>query len=134
VATITTTAQFYAHFVGRWLICGSGQQDAFGARPADVIGVEYTEPRAVDIPGGGSYLQGDMYYLVEGASGPERGKGFDYQWKYEVEPQDPNGPPSQVNMHPAPNVTRFAHFLYSPCPRQWQLEYYEMRALLVPLD
>jgi hypothetical protein len=139
VANITTTTQFYDHIVGRWLFCLSDDWSPFGGAPGDAIGVEYEEPELTDTPYLGRLLRGNMYYLVEGEDGPERGQGFDYQLTYDVSPQAPSeGPPVQLNMHPTPNSGFGGPFLYSPCPRQWLIEGGSAnpsgRALLVPID
>lgn len=121
--------QFYQHIVGRWRVC-SGVNTFIG--PDDIVGVEYEAP-TLTAKDNGSLWQGNMYYLVEGPGGPERGKGFDYQLKYDVGPQV-GGTPNSLNM--TSNGTFVAHFRYSPCPRQWLLNGYQYPegALLVPLD
>ena len=119
VQPTTGVEQFYARILGRWLICG----DKGGAYPgpADVIGVEYAAPTQQDTVLGRIW-RGNMYYLVDGQDGPERGQGFDYQLTYDVSPQDPaEGAPSQLNMHPTPNSGFGGAFLYSPCPREWSM-------------
>jgi len=84
--------------------------------------------------------RGNMYYLVDGEQGAERGKGFDYQLTYDVSPQDPliYGPPSQLNMHPTPNSGFGGGFVYSPCPREWSMSggsaAPDSRAVLVPAE
>lgn len=133
LATLNTTKEFYDAIVGRWLICAGGL-DAFGGEPSDVIGVEYATP-TMD----GEILRGNMYYLVDSPDGVVRGAGFDYQLTYDVSPQDPaQGPPVQLNMHPAPNSGFGGSFKYSPSPRQWQLSggsaNPEGSAVLVPAD
>jgi hypothetical protein len=137
VATLDTTEKFYAAIVGRWLICAGGPS-AFSGVPANVIGVEYDAPNPTPT-NEGTILRGNMYDLVDSPDGVVRGAGFDYQGTYDVSPQDPaDGPPVQLDMHPAPNSGFGGPFRYSPSPRQWLLGFGSAdpggSALLVPAD
>ena len=89
--------------------------------PSDVIGVEFG-PASTAPTDGGSTVGGDMYYLVAGPSGPQRGSGFAYQLKYDISPEGPAA--FQLNMHPAPNSGFGGAFRYSPCPREFEVEWY----------
>lgn len=140
VLPLQTEQAFYTAIIGRWLICGDGLA-VFGGAPADVIGVEYAAPTLVQLPFAppGLRLSGDMYYLVDGPDGVERGQGFDYQLTYDVSVDSAGNPrPIQLNMHPAPNAGFGGSFRYSPCPRQWELSGGSANpgdeAILVPLD
>jgi hypothetical protein len=117
--TLPTVRDFYAALVGRWQIC-SGEA-AFPGKPEDAIGVEYGPPARVTRQDGTSLLRGNMYYLVAGPAGPERGVGFEYHLTYDVSPQEVGSPPVQLNMHPTPTSGFGGNFLYSPCPLQWSL-------------
>jgi hypothetical protein len=95
----------------------------FSGAPADTIGVEYTPTPA------GS--RGNMFYLVQGPSGPERGAGFEYQLTYDVSTS--GGSAYQLNMHPAPNSGFASSPRFSLCPSEILLPgYLGGSALLVP--
>jgi len=137
VETPTTVEEFYRHLMGRWRIC-SGGANTFQKPGDDVVGVEYEAPTLVETPYDQTIWQGNMYYLVEGAAGLERGKGFGYQLTYDVDPQDGSAT-RWLNMHPRKDPTSFivAMFQYSPCPRQWLItgQAAEDRgAMLVPVE
>jgi hypothetical protein len=120
VQTISTPTEAYAALVGRWLLCPT-PYSAFGEVPADAIGVEYGPAvegdAACALTGGvgGNCGGGNMYYLVQGPSGPERGQGFAYELTYDV---STFGNSVQLNMHPAPNSGFGGSFRYSPCPTE----------------
>lgn len=119
VQPLATQQEFFTAIVGRWLICGDGLA-AFGKAPADAIGVEYAAPTLQEVgDGADAILRGDMYYLVQGSGGPERGQGFAYQLTYDV---GGDAKPSQLNMHQTPTSGFGGSFLYSACPREWQLD------------
>jgi hypothetical protein len=131
---LNTLEDFYSHLVGRWLIC-SGGANTF-QKPANTIGVEFAAPTLVDSPYGGKIWQGNMYYLVAGNDGPERGKGLQYLLTYDVSPQN-GGFLSRLNMHSAPTSVIPAMFKYSACPRQWLITgeaAQDAGALLVPVE
>lgn len=131
---LNTLEEFYSHLVGRWLIC-SGGANTF-QKPADTVGVEFAAPTLVDSPYGGKVWQGNMYYLVNGKDGPERGKGLQYLLTYDVSPQN-GGFLSRLNMHSAPTSVIPAMFKYSVCPRQWLITgeaAQDAGALLVPVE
>jgi len=128
VLTPTRVEEAYAVLEGRWGLCAGPW--GFGA-PADVIGVEFgpgsSEPR-----GSGLTVGGDLYYLVSGPSGPERGSGFDYQLKYDV---SASGSLLQLNIHPAPNSGFGGSIRYSACPVELELNlmYQNAGRILVPI-
>jgi len=117
---------------GLWQIC-AGAGRTFPSAPSDTIGVEYTLGSAMPTANG-STVGGNMYYLVQGATGPERGAGFDYQLTYDVSPEGPGQ--WQLNMHPMPNSGFGGSFRYSPCPRELEISGGSVspsdRAILVP--
>jgi hypothetical protein len=90
-------------------------------RPPTSSAVEFG-PASTAPTDGGSTVGGDMYYLVAGPSGPQRGSGFAYQLKYDISPEGPAA--FQLNMHPAPNSGFGGAFRYSPCPREFEVEWY----------
>ena len=124
VQTFSTPEDVYAALVGVWVICPglTAASKVFAQAPADTIGIEYTKP---EVKGG------NVYYLVQGASGPVRGAGFDYQLTYDV---SQSGSLLQLNMHPTPNSGFAPSFRFSPCPTQWQMGamYASDKAILVP--
>jgi hypothetical protein len=117
VYAFTSTEEIYAAIAGLWQIC-AGAGRTFPTAPADTIGVEYT-PGSATPTAGGSTVGGNMYYLVQSATGPVRGAGFDYQLTYDVSPEGPGQ--WQLNMHPMPNSGFGGSFRYSPCPREFEI-------------
>lgn len=132
VYAFTSTEEIYIAMAGQWEIC-AGAGRTFPTAPADTIGVEYTLGSATPTANG-STVGGNMYYLVQGAAGPERGAGFDYQLTFDVSPEGPGQ--WQLNMHPMPNSGFGGSFRYSPCPREFQISGGSAnpgdRAILVP--
>ncbi len=118
----------YAVLEGRWGLCAGPW--GFGA-PSDVIGVEFG-PASTAPTANGSTVGGDLYYLVAGPSGPQRGTGFDYQLKYDV---SQSGSLLQLNIHPTPNSGFGGSIRYSACPRELQLNlmYQSAGRILVPI-
>jgi hypothetical protein len=134
VQGFSSVEEVYAALVGLWQICpGAGR--TFPTAPPDTIGVEYGPASPAPTPNG-STAGGNMYYLVQGAAGPVRGAGFDYQLTYDVSPEGPGA--FQLNMHPAPNSGFGGTFRYSPCPREFEISGGSAnpgdRAILVPFD
>jgi hypothetical protein len=128
VATLSRVEDVYAALEGRWGVCN--RPWGFGA-PADVIGVEFG-PASTAPTAGGSTVGGDFYYLVSGPSGPERGRGFDYQLKYDVSPEGPSS--FQLNIHPTPNSGFGGSVRSSPCPKELELNLlYDPAKILVPI-
>jgi hypothetical protein len=123
VQVFTSPADVYAALVGTWHAC-SGLEKVFGAAPADAIGIEYGAP---------GEKGGNAYYLVAGASGPERGAGFAYQLTYEVAQ---SGSSPQLYMHPTPNSGFSPSARFSPCPNEWEMRamYATDTVVLVPFD
>ncbi len=118
VQTFSSVSEVYSALVGLWQICpGSG--NTYPGAPADTIGVEYGQASS-QVTSNGSTVGGNMYYLVQGAAGPVRGSGFNYQLTYNVSPEGTNL--FQLNMHPMPNAGFGGSFRYSPCPREFQIE------------
>jgi hypothetical protein len=111
---------------GTWHAC-SGIQKVFPGAPADTVGIEFGAP---GLKGGGN-----VYYLIEGASGPERGAGFDYQLTYDV---SQSGSSQQLSVHPTPNSGFAPSFRFSPCPTEWEMRAYYAttieNVILVPFD
>ena len=124
VQTFSTPEDVYAALVGVWVICPglAAASKVFAQAPADTIGIEYTTP---------GEKGGNVYYLVQGFSGPVRGAGFDYQLTYDV---SQSGSLLQLNMHPTPNSGFAPSFRFSPCPTQWQMGamYGPDKAILIP--
>jgi hypothetical protein len=130
VATFSSAQALYAVLVGRWFFCsGEDGRKVYGGAPADVVGVEYGPP---------AEKFGDMYYLVWGPNGLERGAGFDYQLTYHIsESVGGDGTVSlQLNNHPLPNSGFWTRFRYSSCPVQFQMKpaYSEDQVILLPVD
>jgi hypothetical protein len=117
VQSFSTAEEVYQALVGPWQIC-PGASGTFPG-PSDVIGVEYG-PASYATTVNGSTVGGNMYYLVQGPSGPVRGSGFAYQLTYDVSPEGPGS--FQLNMHPAPNSGFGGSFRYSPCPTQFWMQ------------
>lgn len=127
VEAVSTPEQAYELLVGRWQVCEGGLS-AFPGAPSNAIGIEYGP---ATIPGGG-----DMYYLVQGSSGPVRGQGFAYQLTYDVS-SDGVLPPGvtaavQLNMHPTPNSGFGGAVRYSPCPTELWVQGSPGGATLIP--
>jgi hypothetical protein len=103
-------------FKGSWQIC-SGVQN-LGA-PADVIGVEFG-PAGPETNPAGQTTGGMLYLLVQGASGPVRGVGGNYERTYDVSDEGPGA--YQLNIHPACSSGSCGGlgggFTYSAVPRQ----------------
>jgi hypothetical protein len=126
VAKFASAKEVYDSLAGRWFFCPGGGR--VYVAPADTVGVEYGPVGAKG---------GNMYYLVWGSSGLERGAGFDYQLTYDVsEWIDGNGNIAfQLNHHPAPNSGFGTIFRYSPCPVQWQMSHdTQGKVILLPID
>jgi len=116
VYTFSSDVDVATALTGKWQIC-SGSGNTFHA-PPDVIGVEYG-PASVQPRAYGTAIGGDLFYLVAGANGPERGLGFDYQLTYDVTPGGPGW--YQLNMHPTPNSGFGGSPRYSPCPEEFEI-------------
>jgi hypothetical protein len=112
VEPFSTIDRVYAWVGGKWLFCTG--QATWQTAPSDTIGVEFT-PGSSTPTAGGSTAGGNMYYLVQGPSGPVRGAGFNYQLTYDVSPE---GTGYQFNVHPAPNSGFWLRLKYSNCPRE----------------
>jgi hypothetical protein len=120
--TFSSQAEVYSIFVGTWRICAGGNI-SFPGIPADAIGVEYDAPPDLS-------SNGNMYYLVQGPSGPVRGQGFNYQLTYNLYPEGPNS--YQLDMYQ--NGGFGGAWRYSACPKELQIQQTEGsgEALLVP--
>jgi hypothetical protein len=112
VEPFSTIDRVYAWVAGKWVFCTG--QATWQTAPSDAIGVEFT-PGSSAPTAGGSTAGGNMYYLVQGPSGPVRGAGFNYQLTYDVSPE---GTSYQFNVHPAPNSGFWLTLKYSACPRE----------------
>jgi hypothetical protein len=121
VQAFSSNIEVYAALVGSWQICSGGGK-VFANAPEDTRGIEFGPP---------GEKGGDVYYLVQGASGLERGAGFDYQLTYDV---SQSGSFLQLNLHPTPNSGFAPSFRFSPCPTQWQMGamYGSDKVILVP--
>lgn len=110
--------QVYGWVAGQWQFCTPAPWLAAGA-PSDSIGVEFAPVSLAnaecEVDSGVTCPTGDMYFLVQGTSGPVRGSGFAYQWTYDVSLE---GSSYQFNMHPTPNSGTGGSLLYSPCPTE----------------
>ncbi|HYP90797.1 MAG TPA: hypothetical protein VEQ59_21670 [Polyangiaceae bacterium] len=133
LSQLETEQEIFTAILGRWEICNRSPY-TFPQSPEDVIGVEYTAPELRDdIFGGPPFLEGDMYYLIAGDKGPERGVGDEYSSTYEVRGSPGN---LHITMNPEPNATFGGDSLYSSCPHQWRLwsMYKEDWTMLVPFE
>jgi len=132
VYTFSSDVQAAAALTGQWQLC-AGKGNTFPTAPSDTIGVEYG-PASVQQRAYGTAIGGDMYYLVAGPNGPQRGAGFDYQLTYDVTPLGPGS--FQLNMHPTPNSGFGGSPRYSPCPQEFEISGGSAapgdRAILVP--
>jgi hypothetical protein len=141
VATCTTPAgtvqplssfqDVAAALAGRWQICADGPppEGVYTNAPSGTIGIEFG-PMAQDSVEGGS---GTWYYLVQGATGPVRAEGADYQREFFTVP---DGFQTQITG----DGTRSTTFMrYSACPRELEMTGMgggpgEAKALLVPFE
>jgi hypothetical protein len=108
----------YTVMQGRWEFCDDAWLTSAGA-PSDAIGVDFA-PASREPTSSGSTVGGQMYYLVAGPSGPQRGQGFAYQLTYDISPEGSDSS-SQINIHPAPNSGFWIRLRYSPCPLQLEV-------------
>lgn len=121
VKPLTSVQAIYAAVEGTWQICSDmADWTAFGA-PSDVIGIEFGPGSSATTPNGWT-VGGDAFYLVQGASGPVRGTGFDYQLTYSVADETTVDGGFQFNLYKAPTIfTAGGAIRYSPCPTELQL-------------
>jgi hypothetical protein len=105
VATLPSDAELLAGLVGVWRIC-SGGPSLFTGAPSDTIGVEFAPP----VADSGPDIEGDMYFLRKGPSGPVRGPGSDYQQTYMLDDGVLYCTGNDFGLK------------YSPCPREWWFE------------
>ncbi len=126
VQPFSTVEEVYQALVGRWQIC-PGASGPFPG-PSDAIGYEYG-PASYAPTASGSTVGGNMYYLVQGPSGPVRGSGFAYQLTYDLSPEGPGS--FQLNMHSGAGSFG-GFFRYSPCPTQFLIEGDPGGALIIP--
>jgi hypothetical protein len=123
-------ADAYAALLGRWQFCGS--TGAFPGAPSDTIGVEYDSPAPGDpacLTNENSCGDGNMYYLVAGSNGPQRGAGFAYQLTYDLYYEGGYN----IAMHPTPNSGFGSPVVYSPCPTELYFTWYGASTVLVPV-
>lgn len=114
IEPLTSVSDVYAAIEGRWRLC----PPTFGDAPADAIALELGAASSAPTPGG-STVGGFAYFLVSGPSGPVRGEGFAYQLTYDVSPEGPGA--FQLNIHPTPSSGFGGGFIYSPSPRELQV-------------
>ncbi len=121
--TFSSQEEVYSIFVGQWQLCPGGSA-VFPGIPSDVIGIEYDAPPDMS-------SNGNMYYLVQGSSGPVRGVGFDYQLTYNLYPE--GGSAYQLDMYQSGGFGTM-EWRYSPCPKELQIPqmYGSAKALLIP--
>jgi hypothetical protein len=100
-----------AGLVGVWQIC-NGAYSVFHDVPSDTIGVEFAPPPDADA----SFPEGNLFFLTRGPAGPVRGVGFEYQQTYVVSE-------GVLYCHMSYNAGDGWEIKYSPCPREWQIEY-----------
>ncbi len=117
VQPFSSLQQIYDAMEGKWRICST-----FPNAPSDAFGNAYG-PASTAPSADGSTVGGLMYFLVQGASGPVRGAGFDYQLTYDVSQEGPGG--FQLNMHQMPNSGFGGGVEYSPCPQELELTFDE---------
>jgi hypothetical protein len=120
--TFASQEEVYSIFVGIWKLCPGGRP-VFPGIPSDVIGIEFDAPPDMA-------SNGNMYYLVQGSSGPVRGAGFDYQLTYNLYPE--GGNTYQLDMYQNGGWGT-QDWRYSPCPKELQIPqmYGSTKALLV---
>ena len=130
VEPFSTIDRVYTWVTGKWLFCTG--QETWQTAPADAIGIEFTPGSSAPTPAG-STVGGNMYYLVKGPSGPVRGAGFNYQFTYDISPEDTG---YQFNVHPAPNSGFWLRLKYSACPRELDtvVFYSTTDSLLIPAN
>lgn len=120
VQALHSVDEIYAALAGTWQFCtDTATWNAVG--PSDAIGIEFGPASSVPMSNGPT-VGGDAYYLVQGATGPVRGSGFNYQLTYDVSPV---GQSFQLNIHPAPNSGFGGSIRYSPCPTELQLKIFD---------
>jgi hypothetical protein len=110
--------------LGRWQICTS-----LFDLPSDVIGVELDAPPGWDggeeFDGGGrNDVEGTLEFLVQGPSGPEPGQGFAYNSTWDLTSY--GLVTWSLTLGDATGGT--TQFLYSACPRQLELQLYDLDA------
>ena len=117
-------AKLRAGIIGVWQIC-FGAYSVFHWAPADTIGVEFAPPS----PNDATWPEGNMFFLTAGPSGPVRGGGFEYEQTYLLDR-------GVLYCHSSYNSGDGWDIKYSPCPREWQIDYSysgpEQKATLVP--
>jgi hypothetical protein len=124
VRAFTSVADYYASIQGQWLFCDVPSALAALNAPQGVIGIEWGEAVVGDAScgatgGAGNCGGGLAWFLVQGASGPTHGLGFDDQLTYDVGEFSPGS--FQLNLHPTPNSGYALDVKYSPCPREIQV-------------
>jgi hypothetical protein len=131
VKELTSIVQFYGAMLGSWQLCLQNG-DPFGA-PADTVGIEFAAAKTPPTASA-TNVSGALYFLVNGATGPQRGQGFDYQWTYQIAGQDS---PLALYVHPTPNSGNNETVRYSPCPRELEIvggsATFGRSAVLVPI-
>jgi hypothetical protein len=100
-----------AGLVGVWQIC-NGAIAVFHDAPADTIGVEFAPSPDNSSP----YPEANMFYLTPGPAGPVRGAGFEYEKTYMLSE-------GVLYMHSSYNSGDGWEIKYSPCPREWEIDY-----------
>jgi hypothetical protein len=120
---LTSIAQFYAAVGGRWEFCsGLENWQSLGA-PSDAIGAEFVpvplSDQSCGDAGAGACTPGDMYFLVQGPSGPVRGLGFAYQWTYNFSDEVASGRDYfGFALTSASGGSWDTTLVYSPCPTE----------------
>jgi hypothetical protein len=111
VVNPTNVADAYGVILGRWQFCDNAWQRGINV-PADAIGVEFG-PASTALQSNGLTKGGNLYFLVAGQTGPERGSGFSYQATYDIAPAEPLT--IYVRQSGGGASVRFR---YSPCPQE----------------
>jgi hypothetical protein len=90
LSTIQDVNAGAAAVAGRWAACERVENlHMFGNNPADTVGLEFgpaTSGGGGCAAGGSPCLGGDLYLLVQGPNGLERGQGIDYHIYYALTP------------------------------------------------
>ncbi|HEX4447143.1 MAG TPA: hypothetical protein VH044_10420 [Polyangiaceae bacterium] len=129
----------YAAIAGRWQFCSQQNlKNTFGA-PPDSVGIEFvlTDPgdASCSEAASGACGRGNVYYLVQGPSGPVRGAGFDYQLTFNAFPiaGGVGGPTYQLDL--TTTGSYLTNIRYSPCPTEIAMTGYgvDTPVILVPL-
>ncbi len=130
IEALPNVADAAAVLQGDWRIC----PPSFGGVPADAVGLRFAA--ASTVPGNVDPTVGGLAdALVQGATGPEPGRGFAYQLTYDVV-QSPGLSGSSMQLYIHASTGGFGGtFVFSPSPRELSVDLGEDQApvLFVPM-